>query len=103
MLYKTFCKIIADCFLFSYQYRPLLEATENDHLELVRLLLSYGADPTLATYGGQTPLALSCSDVMRDFLTAYIDDIRGLGSSSWTFQGSASFMGKQKIRIYYIL
>lgn len=73
--------------------RPLLEAAENDHLELVRLLLSYGADPRLATYGGQTPLGLSSSDAMRDYLTAYIDDIQGGSKASWIFQGTASFMG----------
>ena len=77
-------------------FRPLLEAAENDHLELVRLLLSYGADPRLATYGGQTPLGLSISDTMHNFLTAYIDDVQGVGKSLWTFQGTVSFMGNRR-------
>lgn len=32
------------------------------------LLLSYGADPTLATYSGQTAVKLATSDVMKHFL-----------------------------------
>lgn len=32
------------------------------------LLLSYGADPTLATYSGQTAVKLATSDVMKSFL-----------------------------------
>lgn len=32
------------------------------------LLLSYGADPTLATYSGQTAVKLATSDVMKRFL-----------------------------------
>ena len=32
------------------------------------LLLSYGADPTLATYSGQTAVKLATSEVMKRFL-----------------------------------
>lgn len=42
---------------------------ENDHLEIVRLLLSYGADPTLATYSGRTIAKMTHSEVMETFLT----------------------------------
>jgi len=32
---------------------------------------------------------------MRDFLTAYIDDIQGVGKSSWIFRGTVSFTDEQ--------
>lgn len=50
-------------------YRPLHDAVENDHLDVVRLLLSYGADPTLATYSGRGLLKMTHSDVMETFLS----------------------------------
>lgn len=74
--------------------RPLLEAVENNHLEIVRLLLSFGADPTLATYGGQTPLSLSTSEDMTEFLTTYINDLQGVDDHRpWNFHGSGFLMG----------
>lgn len=42
---------------------------ENDHLDVVRILLSYGADPTLATYSGRGLLKMTHSDNMERFLT----------------------------------
>lgn len=50
-------------------YRPLHDAVENDHLDVVRLLLSYGADPTLATYSGRSLLKMTHSDIMECFLS----------------------------------
>lgn len=41
----------------------------NDNLETIWLLLSYGADPTLATYSGQTAMKLASSDNMKRFLS----------------------------------
>lgn len=41
----------------------------NDNLETMWLLLSYGADPTLATYSGQTAMKLASSEVMKHFLS----------------------------------
>lgn len=59
-------------FLFSYQCfcpcRPVHDAVANDNLETMWLLLSYGADPTLATYSGQTAVKLATSEVMKRFL-----------------------------------
>lgn len=49
--------------------RPIHDAVVNDNLETVWLLLSYGADPTLATYSGQTPMKLASSDAMRTFIS----------------------------------
>lgn len=49
--------------------RPIHDAVENDHLDVVRVLLSYGADPTLATYSGRGLLKMTHSDGMERFLT----------------------------------
>lgn len=57
--------------------RPLHDAVESDQIELVRLLLSYGADPTIATYSGLTPLKLSRSKRMLQFLKGFLSDLTG--------------------------
>lgn len=49
--------------------RPIHDAVENDHLDVVRILLSYGADPTLATYSGRGLLKMTHSENMENFLT----------------------------------
>lgn len=49
--------------------RPIHDAVENDHLDVVRILLSYGADPTLATYSGRGLLKMTHSEGMERFLT----------------------------------
>ncbi|KAL0588438.1 BCL-6 corepressor-like protein 1 [Plecturocebus cupreus] len=49
---------------------PVHDAVVNDNLETIWLLLSYGADPTLATYSGQTAMKLASSDTMKRFLSA---------------------------------
>lgn len=49
--------------------RPIHDAVENDHLDVVRILLSYGADPTLATYSGRGLLKMTHSESMERFLT----------------------------------
>ena len=49
--------------------RPTHDAVQNDHLDVVRVLLSYGADPTLATYSGRGLLKMTHSDGMERFLT----------------------------------
>lgn len=53
---------------FDFFCRPLHDAVENDHVEIVRLLLSYGADPTIATYSGLEPMKLARSPMMAEFL-----------------------------------
>lgn len=62
------CAAQAQCYCVSLP-RPLHDAVENDHLEIVRLLLSYGADPTLATYSGRTIMKMTHSELMEKFLT----------------------------------
>lgn len=50
-------------------FRPLHDAVASDNLPIVWLLLNHGADPTLATYSGQTPVKLAQSPTMKTFLT----------------------------------
>lgn len=54
---------------FSTLSRPLHDAVASDNLPIVWLLLNHGADPTLATYSGQTPVKLAQSPTMKAFLT----------------------------------
>lgn len=49
--------------------RPLHDAVASDNLPIVWLLLNHGADPTLATYSGHTPVKLAHSPSMKAFLT----------------------------------
>lgn len=49
-------------------FRPIHDAIDNDHVEAVHVLLSAGADPTLATYSGRTCLSLSKSLAMKKLL-----------------------------------
>jgi len=58
-------------------------------VELVRLLISYGADPTTTTYGGQSPLELAEAHVaVRLLLDQHINDVNGVKEKSWEFRGS---------------
>ncbi|XP_071981976.1 BCL-6 corepressor-like protein 1 isoform X1 [Engystomops pustulosus] len=81
--------------------RPIHDAVVNDNLETVWLLLSYGADPTLATYSGQTPMKLASSDTMRTFLSDYLSDLRGRSDgdprASWDFYSSSVLDPKDEV------
>ncbi|KAM3911282.1 BCL-6 corepressor-like protein 1 isoform 2-T2 [Leptodactylus fuscus] len=81
--------------------RPIHDAVVNDNLETVWLLLSYGADPTLATYSGQTPMKLASSEAMRTFLSDYLSDLRGRSDgdprASWDFYSSSVLDPKDEI------
>nr|XP_033801780.1 BCL-6 corepressor-like protein 1 isoform X2 [Geotrypetes seraphini] len=87
--------------------RPIHDGVVNDNLETVWLLLSYGADPTLATYSGQTAMKLASSEVMRGFLSDYLSDLRGRSEgdprTSWDFYSSAIFEGKEEIGVDILL
>ena len=48
--------------------RPIHDAVENDHFELVRLFLACGADPTLTSYTGRTLISMAKTPEMRTFL-----------------------------------
>ncbi|CAI5799450.1 Hypothetical predicted protein [Podarcis lilfordi] len=65
------------------------------------LLLSYGADPTLATYSGQTALKLASSENMKNFLNDYLLDLQGRAEgdphTAWDFYSSTILEGKEKI------
>ena len=60
-----------------FYVRPLHDAIERDHFGLVRLFLSWGADPTLSTYSGRTALKIARTKQMREFLMAYFVDLNG--------------------------
>lgn len=77
-------------------YRPLHEAVENGFVEIVRLLLSYGADPLLATYSGLTPLSLAIDDATVELLQEHLADVQGNPSKPWSFLGPASCFGLYK-------
>ncbi|ELK12148.1 BCoR-like protein 1 [Pteropus alecto] len=69
------------------------DAVVNDNLETIWLLLSYGADPTLATYSGQTAMKLASSDTMKRFLSDHLSDLQGRAEGdpgvSWDFYSSS--------------
>ncbi|NXY77849.1 BCORL protein, partial [Glareola pratincola] len=73
----------------------------NDNLETMWLLLSYGADPTLATYSGQTAVKLATSEVMKRFLCDYLSDLQGRSDgdprTAWDFYSSSVLEGKDSI------
>lgn len=49
-------------------FRPIHDAVENDNVALVRMLLIFGADPTLSTYSGKTPLKIARSEKLQKLL-----------------------------------
>ena len=48
--------------------RPIHDAAEGGHVDVLRVLLSYGADPLLATYSGNTALSCTKDPNARAFL-----------------------------------
>ncbi|NXJ70816.1 BCORL protein, partial [Rostratula benghalensis] len=80
---------------------PVHDAVANDNLETMWLLLSYGADPTLATYSGQTAVKLATSEVMKRFLCDYLSDLQGRSDgdprTAWDFYSSSVLEGKDSI------
>ena len=45
--------------MINLEFRPIHDVAENGDFQILRLLLSFGADPTLTTYSGETPLELA--------------------------------------------
>lgn len=64
---RLFMKVIFNVNAF-FCFRPLHDAVENDHVEVVRFLLACGADPTLTSYSGRGPINMSHSATMETFL-----------------------------------
>lgn len=77
-------KLCGSCF------RPLHDAVENDHVEVVRFLLACGADPTLTSYSGRGPINMTHSAAMETFLEGRrggVDLITGLKPSiDWSIE-----------------
>ena len=48
--------------------RPIHDAAEGGQIDVLRLLLSYGADPTLATYAGSTAFVCAKETNTKHFL-----------------------------------
>jgi len=59
------CIILLQCCVI---FRPIHDVVENDHIEMLRLLLTFGADPTLSTYAGRPLVKIARSDRMRKFI-----------------------------------
>ena len=63
-------------------------------------MLSYGADPMLATYSGNTPLSLCADDTTTKLLQNHINDVEGQPGSPWQFAGPAYCFGKSDSSYY---
>ena len=56
---------------------------ENGDFQILRLLLSFGADPTLTTYSGETPLELAEeSEPTKDSVDYFFCLIQGCSGNS---------------------
>lgn len=82
-----------------FVFRPLHEAAENGFVEVVRLLLSYGADPALATYSGLTPLSLAVDESTITLLQNHLAEIKGESCASWQFLGPSTIFGKLNFNV----
>ncbi|XP_077462512.1 uncharacterized protein LOC144078192 isoform X2 [Stigmatopora argus] len=87
--------------------RPLHDAVENNHVEVVRFLLSCGADPTLTSSSGQGPINMANSVVMETFLEEYLADLQGRSEGDpgvcWDFYGSSVCEPTSEGGVYDIL
>ncbi len=60
-----------------WQYTPIHEAASKSRIDVCTLLLSHGADPTLANCHGKTALDIAASRELRDkILRMFENDIR---------------------------
>ncbi len=56
------------------------------------MLISYGADPTLTTYAGVSPLELAePHSSVHTLLDQHINDVQGATDRPWEFPGSGSW------------
>jgi len=52
--------------------RPIHDAAEAGHVNVIRVLLSFGADPFLVTYAGLNAMACAKHPVIKGFLQGYL-------------------------------
>ncbi|KAG7465046.1 hypothetical protein MATL_G00172120 [Megalops atlanticus] len=80
--------------------RPIHDAVAGDNLPVAWMLLNRGADPTLATYSGQTAVKLAHSPNMKTFLSEYFADLGGRADNDpglqWDFYSSSVFETEQE-------
>lgn len=62
-------------------------------MEIIRLLLAYGADPLLGTYAGQTPEELTEGPAAL-LLRLHIADVQGNAIEPWRFPPPTELLGK---------
>lgn len=61
---------------------------------MLRLLLEYGADPTLATYADETPLSIvEPESEAHELLTHHLADVQGLNAPPWKYHGPSKIFG----------
>lgn len=70
---------------------------------MLRLLLSYGADPLLATYAGHTPLSLATAPEAHSILEEHLADVQGRRAKPWRFPNLSHKQGGCDISYILIL
>jgi len=77
---------------------------DHNHIELVRLLLSCGADMHIATYSGRTPLKCCRFEPMRQLLRGHVSDVSGKSEpedniSPWEITPSSIFQSDSDAKV----
>ena len=54
--------------LYAFPFSPLHDAIDSNNIDIIRLLLSYGADISLETYSGIKSFQLARSQQVKEFL-----------------------------------
>lgn len=63
-------------------------------MEMLRLLLEYGADATVSTYANQTPLSIVEPDSdAHHLLELHLADVQGQPALPWKYHGPSKLFG----------